>query len=275
MAPAEGRRRLAGAFFIETDRIRPDSRQPRRKLETEAQEELAESVRQFGIMQPISVRYLESEQVYQIISGERRYHAAVAVGLAEVPCWIQSPRDDEILIRQVVENWQRRDLSPFELADALAAIRDARGYSQEELAKVTGKPKGEISKLLAFLTISPEAQKAARRDRSLTRRHLYALSTAQPQEHASLLTEMQSASLTAEEAEDLVRRSRPSPRGDRRGGAQKAFRRFPTSSAVVTVTFRKRSVVDGDIRLALEEALAQVAPSSNEIARGPKGVVEP
>ena len=161
----DGRRRLAGAYFIEIGRIHPDPTQPRRQLDSQAQQELTLSIKQFGIMQPIAVRYIESQKIYQIISGERRYQAALRAKLTEIPCWVQTPREEEILVRQIVENWQRSDLSPFELADALASIRDANKLTQDALAKLTGKPKGEISKLLALLSLVPEVQKRAGRIR--------------------------------------------------------------------------------------------------------------
>src|SRR5262249_50985017 len=87
-----GRERLTGAFLIECARIRPDPAQPRRNLDTEAQVELTASIVKLGILQPITVRYLEAEDVYQIISGERRFHAAQAAGLDAIPCWVKTPK---------------------------------------------------------------------------------------------------------------------------------------------------------------------------------------
>ena len=105
-------------------------------------------MRRLGILQPITVRYIETENIYRIITGERRYHAACEAGLAEIPCWVQSPKEEEVLLHQIVENWQRLDMHPYDLADALARLRDANGYSQQDLARETGKSEGEISKLL-------------------------------------------------------------------------------------------------------------------------------
>ncbi|MEX2285371.1 MAG: ParB/RepB/Spo0J family partition protein [Gemmatimonadota bacterium] len=258
----DGRRRLAGAYFIDISRVRPDPTQPRRQLDAQAQQELVNSVRRFGIMQPISVRYLAAQKFYQIISGERRYHAALAAKLVEVPCWIQTPREEEVLVRQVVENWQRRDLSPFELADALAAIRDAHKYSQDDLARLTGKPKSEISKLLALLSLAPAAQQLARRDSQLTRRQLYAVSQVPLDRQAALFEEVRQQGLKAEETEALVRRER---RPAHRRGAPVTLRRFQTGAAVVTVTFRKRTIADRDILAALDEARTQlVTPSTQQ-----------
>ena len=89
---------------------------------------------------------------------------------------MQDLKEDQVLQHQIVENWQRLDMHPFDLADALARLRDANGYSQQDLARETGKSEGEISKLLAILDLDPAVQKAAREDQSgrITRRHLYA-----------------------------------------------------------------------------------------------------
>ena len=213
-------------------------------------------------MQPITVRYIEGQKIYQIISGERRYHAALSAKLTEIPCWIQNPREEEILVRQIVENWQRSDLSPFELADALAAIRDANKYSQDELAKLTGKPKGEISKLLALLSLAPEVQKQARQDQTLTRRQLYAVSQVPVARQVELVKEVQRRGLKVKETEELVRREKLAP--IRRGTPHMTMRRFHTSAAIVTVSFRKRSVDDADVLTALKEAHEQLASSLNQ-----------
>jgi ParB family chromosome partitioning protein len=257
----DGRRRLAGAYFIDIGRVRPDPTQPRRQLDAQAQQELVNSVRQFGIMQPISVRYQAAQKFYQIISGERRYHAALGAKLTEVPCWIQSPREEEVLVRQVVENWQRRDLSPFELADALAAIRDAHKYSQDDLARLTGKPKSEISRLLALLSLVPEAQQRARQDQNLSRRQLYAISQLKPDRQLAFLEDIQRQGLKTEETEELVRREK---RPAHRRGAPVTLRRFQTGGAVVTVSFRKRSVADNDVLAALDEARMQLATPTTQ-----------
>jgi ParB family chromosome partitioning protein len=253
-----GRQRLAGAFSIQVDRVCPDPTQPRRELDSEAHRQLTDSVCRYGIMQPIAIRYLADEDVYQIISGERRYRAALAAGLAEVPCWIQTPREEEILVRQVVENWQRSDLNPFELADALARIRDMQGVSQEALAKLTGKPKSEISRLLALLTIGPEAQGLARNSPDLGKRQLYAIARAEPETQTTLIRQIQEQSLTASETEALAKKTQRTPSGSRQRGAPTTHRRFRTSQASVLVTFRKRHVENADILAALDEVQNQL-----------------
>src|SRR5205807_1670243 len=98
----EGRTRLGGAFYIDIRRIRPDPSQPRRNHDAQAQQQLNDSVRRLGVMQPITVRYVADDNIYQIISGERRFLASREAGLTEMPCWVQSPEAQEVLLRQIV-----------------------------------------------------------------------------------------------------------------------------------------------------------------------------
>ena len=230
-ASLEGRKRLGGAFSIALDRIRPDPAQPRRRLDTAAQEELTNSVRRHGIIQPISVRYLEVENIYQIITGERRYHAAGTAGLTEIPCWVQSPKEQDILIHQVVENWQRLDMHPYDLADALARLRDTNGLSQRDLARETGKSEGEISKILALLDLDPAVQKLAREDETgrITRRHLYALRSLPRQEQLNFLDRAQKEAITASVMEEMVAERKVATSKQRRRGAPVSHYRFHTA----------------------------------------------
>lgn len=260
-ASLEGRHRLGGAFAIARDRIRPDPNQPRRRLDTEAQKELADSVKRLGILQPITVRYIESDRIYQIIAGERRYQAACDAQLSEIPCWVQEPKEKDVLLHQIVENWQRLDMHPYDLADALARLRDANGYTQKDLARETGKSNGEISKLLALLDLAPTVQKIAREDTEgrFTRRHLYAIRSLPAPEQLRLVERAQKESVTAEAMEKLAAERTQALRGLRRRGAPVSHHRFSTSQALVSVTFRKKDVTTKDIVAALEEARFQAS----------------
>jgi ParB family chromosome partitioning protein len=225
------------------------------------------------VLQPIAVRYIESEDVYQVISGERRFQASREAGLTEIPCWVQSPKDEEILLRQIVENWQRSDLHPYELADSLARLRDANGYSQRDLARETGKPESEISKLLSLLKLDPAVQKAAREDDegAFSKRHLYALSRLKPDVQQEVANEVKERSLTAIETEKAIRRRLPDAAGRMRGGTPTTHLRYATEQATVTLNFRKRNVTSADIIAALDEVRLKVetptAPSESHPAR--------
>lgn len=260
-AALQGRKRLAGAFLIEIGRIRPDPNQPRKMLDAEAQFQLTRSILAVGVLQPITVRYIEDGDFYQIIAGQCRYQASVAAELTEIPCWIQDPKSEDILLHQIVENWQRSDLHPFELADALARLRDARHVTQKELARFTGKSEGEIAKLLAMLDLEPEAQKLAREDKSgnLSRRHLYAATRLPPEQQLAFLTRITLEKITADEAEQEAAASRPAPRTSLKRGAPVTQVRFLVPDATVLVTFRKKDITLEAILAALDEARRQAS----------------
>ena len=266
----QGRQRLAGAFSIELSRIRPDPTQPRREHDSESHRQLAASIRRLGVLQPIAVRFVEPDDIYQVISGERRFQACREIGLIEMPCWIQTPKDEEILLRQIVENWQRADLHPYELADSLIRLRDANGYTQRQLAEETGKPESEISKLLALQKLDPVVQKVAREEAGVpfTKRHLYALTQLKtPEAQREVAEEVKERKLTAVETEKVVAAKRPDARGRKKRGAPVVHLRYATTYATVTLNFRKRDVKATDILAALDEARRKVEePSRREKA---------
>lgn len=231
------------------------------------------SIRRLGILQAITVRYIEREDIYQIISGERRYLAANEAGLTQMPCWVQSPQAKDVLLHQIVENWQRADLNPYELADALAVLRDANHYNQKELARETGKPESEISRLLSLLKLDPAVQQEARADATglLTKRHLFAVAQLPEAAQPDVLRAVQDQKLTALETERIVKEKTAIARGRKTRGAPLVQRlRYRTTKAVVTLDFRKRTIEQGDILATLDEVRHQVehAQAVNEAAGG-------
>src|SRR5205823_4563479 len=173
-------------------------------------QELVASVREHGVLQPVSVRFVAKTRSYFIIAGERRYQAAKELGLAELPCWVQRPEDRDILVHQIVENWQRADLHPFDLADALAELRDTNRYSQADLARLTGKPESEISRLLSLLKLDADVQKEARVEATgeITRRHLIAVATLNPVAQQRMYRVVKEKGLTALETEQFVKETK-------------------------------------------------------------------
>jgi len=226
-------------------------------------------VKRLGILQPITVLYAPQDSIYRIITGERRYNAAKAAGLKEIPCWVQTPKDEDVLLHQIVENWQRSDMHPFDLADALARLRDASGFSQKDLALHTGKSEGEISKLLSILTLDPAVQKLARDDSTgrITKRHLYAVARLDQSDQRRFIAKALAEGLTAAELERLAEAKCQERRSAKRSGAPVKNIRFKTSVATVTVTFRKKNVTDADVVAALDEARERAGSSDAGIFR--------
>lgn len=264
LSPGEqrGRERLKGAFLIDIGRIRPDPSQPRRNVRDESLQELAASITRLGVVQAISVRYIPSDDIYQIISGERRYQASKLAGLPSIPCIVTNPDEDQILVRQIVENWQRAQLHPFEIADALAQLRDAKGYSQKKLAEETGKPEPEISKFLKLLDLDPAVQKDARADATgtLSFRHLYNVARLESTEQAAIVSAVREQRLSAVDTEKLVRKTIERRSVAPKRGSPVTRVQYVTTKAKVTLIFRKQQVSQDDILAALDEAREKASP---------------
>ncbi len=257
----EARRNLVGAYLIDIDRIRPDPSQPRKTFDSKSINELKESILQLGILQPITVRYVAEDGMFQIITGERRYQAAKVAGIKEMPCWQQSPETNQILVRQVVENWQRVELHPFDLADSLAQLRDQQNYSQAEIAKMTAKPESEISKILSLLKLRPSIQQQYRRDQTgaLSRRHLENIAKLPEEQQERFHDQVQEQKLTAKETERIVQDTLRHPAGSPRRGAPAATKkRYVTAKATVLFSFRRKTVTLGDILEVLDAVRDQV-----------------
>lgn len=137
--------------------LQPGKYQPRQKMETGALNELAESIREQGIMQPLLVR-LVSAGKYEIIAGERRYRAATLVGLKEVPVLVSAADDQAAAAMALIENMQREDLNALEEAQGLARLIEEFGFTHEQAAKAVGKSRSAISNLLRLIHLAKPVQ---------------------------------------------------------------------------------------------------------------------
>ncbi|OED45218.1 chromosome partitioning protein ParB [Endozoicomonas sp. (ex Bugula neritina AB1)] len=132
--------------------------QPRRDMHPEALEELAESIKEQGIMQPIVVRPLAKNK-YEIIAGERRWRAAQLAGLFEIPAMIREVADEAAIAMALIENIQREDLNPIEEAIALSRLQQEFELTQQEVAQAVGKSRTAVTNLLRLMTLNPEVKK--------------------------------------------------------------------------------------------------------------------
>jgi ParB family transcriptional regulator, chromosome partitioning protein len=147
--------------------------QPRTNFEENALQELSESIKQHGIIQPITVRKLGYER-YQLISGERRFRASQIAGLSEVPAYIRIADDQEMLEMALVENIQREDLDPIEVSLSYKRLIDECDLTQEQLSEKVGKQRSTVTNFLRLLKLPAPIQKALR-DRDLSMGHAKAL----------------------------------------------------------------------------------------------------
>ena len=158
--------------FVPAKNIRPNPAQPRKFFPQEQLEELAESIRRHGVLQPLSVRRVGIH--YELIAGERRLRAAVLADLNDVPCIVMNMDDRESGMTAMVENLQRQDLDFIEEAWGISHLMSAWAMSQEQVAKVLGKSQSAVANKLRLLRHSPEVLEALRQA-NLTERHGRAL----------------------------------------------------------------------------------------------------
>lgn len=152
--------------------LEPNRDQPRKQFSEEAIQTLADSIQQYGMIQPILVRPLGLN--YQIVAGERRWRAARMLGLDEVPVVIRDLSDEETMAIALIENLQRENLNPMEEAGGYAQLMEKCGMTQEEVAKHVGKSRSAIANSLRLLKL-PEQVKALVQDGSLSAGHARAL----------------------------------------------------------------------------------------------------
>ena len=158
--------------FLPPRSIRPNPAQPRKIFREQALEELAESIRQHGVLQPLSVRRVGN--AYELIAGERRLRAAKMAGLTEIPCIVMNMTDQESGMAAMVENLQRQDLDFVEEARGIAMLMENWSMSQEQAARLLGKSQSAIANKLRILHHSPPVLSALR-EGGLTERHARAL----------------------------------------------------------------------------------------------------
>jgi ParB family chromosome partitioning protein len=147
----------AGVQTVPIGQVRPNPNQPRRQFEEKALLELSQSIEREGVIQPILVRRVAPDQ-YQIIAGERRWRAASLAGLTEVPVIAREADDEKALELAIVENIQREDLNPIELAVAFERMASELSLSHEEIGQKTGKDRATITNSIRLLQLPPAIQ---------------------------------------------------------------------------------------------------------------------
>ncbi|WP_024832687.1 nucleoid occlusion protein [Ruminiclostridium josui] len=159
--------------YVGIDHIRPNPYQPRKQFNKMALEELCDSIKQYGVLQPINVRRL-SHGTYELVAGERRLRAATMAGLKEIPAIIINVDDNDSAVMALIENLQREDLSYMEEAEGYSNLINEHGFTQEELAQKIGKSQSTIANKIRLLKLSPLIKKILS-DNNLTERHARAL----------------------------------------------------------------------------------------------------
>ena len=190
---------------IRIDDIKPNPNQPRRTFDEESLGELATSIRELGVVQPLSVRDM-GDGTYQIIAGERRWRAAGIAGLNSVPAYVRSASDSEVTEMALIENIQREDLNAIEVALAFRNLIDTYNLTQERLSERLGKNRATIANHLRLLKLPAEIQLGLR-DHKLEMGHARALlSVDDPKKQLQLYNLILKEDLTVRKVEELAKR---------------------------------------------------------------------
>ena len=189
---------------VNIDYIIPNRFQPRLTFDEKSLNELASSIKEHGIIQPLVLRRLGDK--YEIIAGERRYKAAQLAGLTEVPAIISNIDDNKSAEIALVENVQRRNLNSLEEAKSYKKILDKEGLTQDELAKKIGVSQSTIANKLRLLNLTSEAQDALMNDKISERHARSLLSVIDPEKQKALLNKVISERLTVRQLDDEIKK---------------------------------------------------------------------
>lgn len=188
-------------ILIPVEKIRPSRYQPRLKFDEEKLQELTQSIQQNGLIQPLTVR--EMDTYYELIAGERRYRACRNAGFKQIPCYILSPTDDQAAQMALIENIQRQDLSAIEEAKSYLQIMKQAHLSQEQVAKKIGKSQSAIANKIRLLNLPDDIQDGVI-DGKITERHARALLTVPETSQKKVYEEIISKGFNVRETESYI-----------------------------------------------------------------------
>lgn len=189
---------------IRLDEITANANQPRKDFDEEALNELAESIREIGIIQPVTLRQT-GEHSYQIIAGERRYRASLLAGKETIPAYIRTASDENVMEMALIENIQREDLNAVEIALAYQHLMEQYGLTQEKLSERVGKKRTTIANYLRLLKLPAEIQMGLK-DKKIDMGHARALIPVEdPEVQLALYEQILEQGLSVRNVEELVR----------------------------------------------------------------------
>ncbi|MBQ7056356.1 MAG: ParB/RepB/Spo0J family partition protein [Bacteroidaceae bacterium] len=189
---------------VAIEKIKANPNQPRHEFDKTALFELGKSIQEFGIIQPITLRQME-DGYYQIISGERRWRASQQVGLTKIPAYIRTADDENMMEMALVENIQRQDLNPIEIALAYQKLIDQYNLTQDQLSDKVGKSRTAIANFIRLLKL-PAPVQLALQDHSIDQGHARALlALKDPTLQNELLKEIKKQGYSVRQVEEMVK----------------------------------------------------------------------
>ncbi|HDJ34257.1 MAG TPA: ParB/RepB/Spo0J family partition protein [Bacteroidetes bacterium] len=206
---------------INIDLIETNPFQPRSSFDEDSLNELAASIKQMGIIQPVTVRQLRNDR-FQLITGERRYRAALIAGLKAIPAYIRTADDQALLELALVENIQREDLDSIEIAISYKRLIEECNLTQEEMSDRVGKKRSTVSNYLRLLKLPAEIQLAIRQ-KELTMGHARALINMEnPRTQIKLFYKVREEGLSVRQTEELVRKAQEQSARGRTGKSRRS-----------------------------------------------------
>ena len=246
--------------MIPVEQIRPNPDQPRKAIGD--LRDLTDSVREKGVLEPLLVRFVPREDCYYTISGERRYHAARAAGLREIPCIEKTADDAETLEIGLIENIQRKDLTPFEEADGLHRLATQFEYTHEDVARKIGRARSSVTETLSLRNI-PDMLRKKCIEQGIMSKSLLLQIARQPTEKkmVEMLHRILQGGLTRDEA----RRERREEQSGPQRPQPFIFQFEPENEAFkFRIQFKKSHVSRDELIGTLREILSQLEGSSSE-----------
>ena len=209
-SPGETEPRGETLASVPIDMIERGRYQPRRVIDDASIEELADSIRQQGLMQPIVLRPLAGENRYEIIAGERRWRACQKVGLSDIPAIIKDIPDDAAIAMAIIENIQRENLNPMEEALALQRLKEEFNLTHDDVAKAVGKSRSAVTNLMRLSSLQ-ESVRVLLENGDLEMGHARALLTLTDMAQVRAAREVVEKELTVRQAEALVKTLQSEP----------------------------------------------------------------
>lgn len=207
---------------IEISQIVANAFQPRTDFDQEALEELCESIKIHGIIQPITVRKIGYEQ-YELISGERRTRASILAGKNKIPAYIRLADDQQMLEMALIENIQRENLNAIEIALSYKRLLDECGLKQEELGERVGKKRTTVNNYLRLLRLPDEIQLSIKNGEIMMGHARALVNVENPERQSAIFRSAVTSSLSVRQVEDLVRNEKENPEGTHSKAAAKYF----------------------------------------------------
>ena len=226
--PAQLNNYQEGSFYIiPIEEIKPDPDQPRKYFDKEALNELTESIKRKGVLQPVIIRRDENENIV-LVAGERRFRAAKKAGLEQIPAILTTGHPAEI---SLIENLQRENLKPVEEAEALSQIIQKYNYTQDQLSLAIGKARTTITESLSLNKLPDEIKEECRRADTYPRRLLVEIAKQKtPKAMAALFTQVKKANLKSDQVRQITRKK------------VSKIQRTPTAIAIDRITYLSHSL---------------------------------